>query len=100
MGFLEILSLCKPSIDPSGFKDLNTNFQEEIGHITPDLLVRVMTNALNRLTQCIDKGERHLHHNMIFKTVCTNTKQINKPILFIAWVLLCFEQSKLCCSIL
>ena len=38
---------------PRSLQDLKTNIQEEIANIAPAMLAGVMTNARNRLTQCI-----------------------------------------------
>ena len=53
---------------PSTLEDLKTNIQEEIANITPAMLARVMTNARNRFTQCMENGGRHLS-DLIFKTM-------------------------------
>ena len=52
---------------PRTLKDLKTNIQEEITNITPAMLVRAMTNARHRFTQCMENGGRHLP-DFIFKT--------------------------------
>ena len=52
---------------PRTLQDLKTNIQEEIANITPAMLARVMTNARNRFTQCVENGGRHLP-DLIFKT--------------------------------
>ncbi|XP_011049237.1 PREDICTED: uncharacterized protein LOC105142985 [Acromyrmex echinatior] len=44
---------------PSTLQDLKTNIQEEIANITPAMLARVMTNARNRFTQCMENGGRY-----------------------------------------
>lgn len=53
---------------PRTLEDLKANIRAEIDNIPVDMLERVMTNARNRLIQCIDDGGRHLP-DMIFKTV-------------------------------
>ena len=53
---------------PRTLQALKTNIQEEIANITPAMLARVMTNARNRFTQCMENGGRHLP-DLIFKTV-------------------------------
>jgi len=53
---------------PRTLQDLKTNIQEEIANITPAMLARVMTNARNRFTQCMENGGCHLS-DLIFKTM-------------------------------
>lgn len=53
---------------PRTLQDLKTNIQEEIANITPATLTRVMTNARNRFTQCMENEGRHLT-DLIFKTM-------------------------------
>jgi hypothetical protein len=53
---------------PRTLQDLKANIRAEIANIPAAMLVRVMTNATNRLIQCMDNGGRHLR-DMIFKTV-------------------------------
>ena len=53
---------------PSTLQDLKTNIQEEIANITPAMLERVMTNARNQFTQCMENRGRHLS-DLIFKTM-------------------------------
>ena len=53
---------------PSTLQDLKTNIQEEIANITPAMLARIMTNARNRFTQCMENGGHHLS-DLIFKTM-------------------------------
>lgn len=53
---------------PSTLQDLKTNIQEEIANIMLAMLARVMTNARNRFTQCMENGGRHLS-DLIFKTI-------------------------------
>jgi hypothetical protein len=53
---------------PRTLQDLKTNIQEEIANITPVMLARVMTNARNRFTQCMESGGRQLS-DLIFKTM-------------------------------
>lgn len=48
------------------------NIQEEIASITLAMVTRVMTNARNQVTQCMENGGRYLS-NLIFKTMQNKT---------------------------
>ena len=52
---------------PRTLEDLKTNIREKIANIALAMLAGVMTNAINRVSQCMENGARHLP-DMIFKT--------------------------------
>lgn len=81
---------------PGTLRDFKTNIQEEICQDTPAMLVRVMANFRNRITQWMDNWGRQLP-DLIFKAVSESLLmyllfQLNIFLLFVRWVLLYFEK--------